>query len=116
MSTELQLEVIETEGPLAVLRAAGELDLLTAPELYRLGASTIDDHPRLVLEMSEIGFCDSSGFNALLRLRRRAMDAGGRLVLAGAPEQVHRLLALSGGQGAILVCPTLAEARQALAH
>ena len=115
MSTEVQLEVIETDGPLAVLRAVGELDLLTAPELYQLGAATVDDHPRLILEMSGVGFCDSSGFNALLRLRRRAMDAGGRLVLAAAPEQVQRLLALTGAEGAIPVRPTLAEAREAVA-
>lgn len=113
MSDQLHLEVTETRERLAVLSAVGELDLLTAPELYQLGAATIEEHPTLILEMSGVTFCDSSGFNALLRLRRRSVDAGGQLVLAAPPDQVQRLLALTGAEGAIPVHPTLTQARAA---
>jgi anti-sigma B factor antagonist len=113
MSEQLRVEVTEARERLAVVTAAGELDLLTAPELYQLGAGTIEEHPTLILEMSGVTFCDSSGFNALLRLRRRALDAGGQLVLAAPPDQVERLLALTGAEGAIPVHPTLAQARAA---
>jgi anti-sigma B factor antagonist len=113
LSEQLSVEVTESREGLSVVSAAGELDLLTAPELYQLGAGAIEQQPTLILEMSGVTFCDSSGFNALLRLRRRALDEGGQLVLAAPPEQVQRLLALTGAEGAIPVHPTLAQARSA---
>jgi len=112
------MEIHEIAGPPqqpAVLAMSGELDLLAAPELYQRGAQAIEEHHSLILELSGVTFCDSSGFNALIRLHRRAEEAGGRLVLAAPPEQVLRLLTLSGTDGFFPTRPNLAEARLAAA-
>lgn len=96
MSTQLQLEFAEPEARATVVTASGDLDLVTASELYRGVADAFERHPVLILELSGIGFCDSSGFNALLRLRRRAEEQGTRFALAAPPELVRRLMTLTG--------------------
>ncbi|MFC8001963.1 STAS domain-containing protein [Streptomyces olivaceus] len=63
-----------------------------------------DGGPRVV-------FCDSSGFNALLRLRHRALEAGSRLALAAPPDAVGRLLTLTGANTVFPLYGSLAEAR-----
>jgi anti-sigma B factor antagonist len=114
MSTALRITETTTEHePAAVLALAGELDLLSAPELYQRGARALENRSSLILDMSGVGFCDSSGFNALVRLRRRAEEAGGQLILAAPPHQVESLLALSGTQVLFPVHATLEEARAA---
>ncbi len=100
----------------AELAMTGELDLLVAPELYQRGAHALEEHHSLILDLSGVTFCDSSGFNALIRLRRRAEEAGGRLLLAAPPRQVELLLALSGAQALLPTYATVEEARAALAR
>lgn len=116
MSSPMEIrEIVEETGAAAVLALSGDLDLLAAPDLYQRGAHAAEDRHNLILEMSGVKFCDSSGFNALIRLRRRTEEAGGRLVLAAAPEQVRRLLALSGAEVLFRTTETLAEARATVA-
>jgi anti-sigma B factor antagonist len=111
MTTQFHLETTEIRDGTAVITAAGDLDLITAPELYQHGASALERTPNLILELSRVGFCDSSGFNALLRLRRRALESGGRVVLAAPPEQVRRLLVLAAADSVFAIYDSLAEAR-----
>ncbi|MET9390410.1 STAS domain-containing protein [Streptomyces sp. NPDC006624] len=82
-------------GP--VLRVAGDLDFDRAPELRR----RIDDLPLsagqcLVLDLSGLGFCDSSGITALLAARQRALAAEAEVVLAAVPASLLRVLSLVG--------------------
>ncbi|MBM9623901.1 STAS domain-containing protein [Streptomyces zhihengii] len=94
----------------AVLHVTGELDMSTAPSLYRRGTAALSSPDvALILDLSQLSFCDSSGFNTLLRLRRRAQEARG-LALVAPPEQVLRLLALCGDDDIIPVHPDLATA------
>jgi anti-sigma B factor antagonist len=100
MSDTLRVTVQE-QGRLAVVGMSGELDAATAGALHTEVVTLLESHPDLVLDMSEVTFCDSSGFNALLRIRRRSSEAGGWLALAGPPPQVGQLLALSSGDQAL---------------
>lgn len=100
MSDTLHVTVRQ-EGRLAVVGISGELDTATAGSLHTEVVELLETHPDLLLDMSEVTFCDSSGFNALLRIRRRTSEAGGWLALAGPPPQVGQLLALSSGDQAL---------------
>jgi anti-sigma B factor antagonist len=80
---------------------SGELDAGTAGGLHTEVVQLLETHPDLLLDMSGVAFCDSSGFNALLRIRRRTTEADGWLALAGPPPQVGRLLALTSGDHAL---------------
>lgn len=84
-------------GERAVVRAAGEVDLETAP---RLGDQALDAlrtvSPHLVLDLSGVTFMDSTGLKVLLSIQRRADLAGGSLVIAAASRSVRRILGLTG--------------------
>ncbi|MFD0889310.1 STAS domain-containing protein [Streptosporangium algeriense] len=84
-------------GPCVVVRAAGELDMSVAPHLdTEIGrAIGMAEHPRLVLDLTEVPFCDSVGLGVLVGALTRVRDAHGRLVLVVRPGMVARLLTMT---------------------
>jgi anti-sigma B factor antagonist len=107
--------VREAEGAVAVVRASGELDLATAPQLVRaISASAGGPRPRVLVDLAAVVFCDSAGLRALLGAAREVEARAGRLVVAAAPGgAVDRLLELSGLTEFLRVRPP-AEALAAL--
>jgi anti-anti-sigma factor len=82
-------------GP--VLRVAGDLDFDRAPELRRhIDQLPLETGQCLVMDLSGLGFCDSSGITALLAARQRALAAGADIVLAAVPANLMRVLTLVG--------------------
>jgi anti-anti-sigma factor len=75
-----------------VLRLEGELDLASAPELRKRFDEAEDS---LVLDFARVTFIDSAVLKELLRARAELADRGVRLVLAGVPAPVRRLLDLT---------------------
>lgn len=80
MKTALQIDVSQAEG-CAVVRPGGErLDIEVAADFRALLLSLIDDgHRRLVIDLREVTFIDSSGLGALvsaLKTIKRSGDAG----------------------------------------
>jgi anti-sigma B factor antagonist len=83
-------------GP-ALITASGELDYHTGPRLR----ACLDDVPlasgaALVLDLSGITYCDSTGVSVLAHAYRRTEAAGVTLALAGAAPAVFRLLSFTG--------------------
>jgi anti-anti-sigma factor len=82
-------------GP--VLDVAGDLDFDQAPVLRgRLDQLPLSPGQCLVLELSGLAFCDSSGITALLAARQHALAAGADVVLAAVPANLLRVLTLVG--------------------
>ena len=84
-------------GTVAVIAAAGELDLSGAQvlegELERLQAD-----PALgtvVLDLRGLEFMDSSGLRLVVLADMRAREAGRRFVLVRGPETVHRVFEIT---------------------
>ena len=85
------------DGDGACLRLAGELDLSTAPELSAaIDRLTADGERHLLLDLSELTFCDSTGIAAFLRGDNRAAADGGWLRVTGATGRVARVLQVTG--------------------
>lgn len=92
----LRLSVRESDGHRLVAALAGAMDWHTARQLCEETTSLVEVNPRLVLDVSAVTFCDSSGLSALVQLRRLALDAGGSVVLTSVPGHLMRLLEISG--------------------
>jgi anti-anti-sigma factor len=75
-----------------VVQLEGELDLASAPELRKRFDEA--DGP-LVLDFARVTFIDSAVLKELLRARVELAERGLRLVLAGVPAPVRRLLDLT---------------------
>ncbi len=79
--------------------AAGEIDLYTAPRLQSELTSVIASAasaPRVVVDMSGVEFCDSTGMNVLLSGLRQARERGGELELAAPHPAVRKILSVTG--------------------
>jgi anti-anti-sigma factor len=97
----LTISVSRPGGPAAIVTVAGDIDIVTAPELRSALdglAAEVDD---VTLELSDVGFLDSSGIAVLL-------DAAGRLdrfVLRSPSTAVVRLVEATGLSGVLAVEP-----------
>jgi anti-sigma B factor antagonist len=96
----------EGEGETRVVRMTGELDVATAPDFERLLVRQRPPGQRVVLDLSELRFMDSTGLRVLLQARRAAADGQWRLELRSIPPNIRRLFELSGVSDAISTQPT----------
>ncbi|MQS06511.1 STAS domain-containing protein [Streptomyces alkaliphilus] len=98
-----------------LLVVTGELDHHTAPRLR----GALDELPRaadttLIVDISGLNYCDSSGIAALVTAYRRVVDPGGRLVLAGPDDEMMRLFGIVGLDELFAISPTVEEAAATL--
>ncbi|MFK0195889.1 STAS domain-containing protein [Kitasatospora sp. NPDC090308] len=84
-----------TPTPVRVLGLAGEMDDDSRHQLRRALAAVLEEGPLLlVLDLSGLDFCDSSGLDELFRARHD--KRGVPIVLATPGPQVRRLFDLAG--------------------
>jgi|HubBroStandDraft_2_1064218.scaffolds.fasta_scaffold16446_3 anti-sigma B factor antagonist len=86
------------QGDHTVMSVAGEIDLYTAPRLHaELAAAVAAGSPaRIIVDMSGVEFCDSTGMNVLLAAQRLAREGGGDLELAGPRPAIRKILQVTG--------------------
>ncbi|MFF2778166.1 STAS domain-containing protein [Streptomyces sp. NPDC058052] len=72
----------DDRGGWTVLRLRGELDLMTSPRIRRrVHDAVAAGRHDLVVDLSGVVFCDSSGIGVLVAARRLLRSCGGRLRL-----------------------------------
>ncbi|GAA4984397.1 STAS domain-containing protein [Kitasatospora paranensis] len=104
-------EIRHTGDGALVCTLTGELDLDAAAVVEPVLAEAVGSGaPLLVLDLSGVEFCDSSGLNLLLRSRADAAAAGMDLRLAAARSQLLRLFEITGTDRVFALEPTLASA------
>ena len=87
----------EQRGDAAVVVPTGELDLATAPTLETaLTEALAGAAGRVVLDLRELAFIDSSGLRTLLTARRRAEEAGSGFSLVAGHAALERTLEIAG--------------------
>jgi anti-anti-sigma factor len=84
-----------------VVRVRGELDVATAGALEKLLLRPRERGEVVRLDLSELGFMDSTGLRVLLRAQHAAERGGWEVVLTGASAPVQRLFDLSGVHAAL---------------
>ena len=88
-----------SQGDHELVIAIGEIDLYTAPRLQSELAAVIDSAApasRVIVDMSGVEFCDSTGMNVLLSCLRQARERGGELELAAPRPAVQKILRVTG--------------------
>ena len=88
----------EQRADMVVVSVAGELDIATAPTLCaRLDARRVGRRPRLLVDLTAVDFCDSTGLRALLGAASEVRAHGGRFAIVCPPSgDVARLLEIVG--------------------
>ena len=82
------------DGPLCIIRLAGELDLAGVEELVDVLASATG--AVVVVDLSELSFIDACGVSALLVARWRVLAEGRECLLRGAKNFVQRVFEILG--------------------
>ena len=97
-----------------VLEVVGELDAYTSPRLREqlVDQSRAGRH-RLVVDLAEVSFMDSSGLGVLVGGLKRARAAGGSVTLTGASAHILGVLRITGLTRVFAVYATTAEALSA---
>ncbi|WP_084962711.1 STAS domain-containing protein [Thermoactinospora rubra] len=81
----------------ALVAIVGEIDLYTAPRLQAEFTRLLQEGPRrVVIDMSGVEFCDSTGMNVLLSALKRTKEQGGALEVASPRPAVRKILQVTG--------------------
>jgi anti-anti-sigma factor len=97
-SYKMDLRVTVTDqADAVVVRLGGELDMATADRvLDALRATDLTKARSLVVDLSDVTFCDSSGLRLLLHLRKIMVDHGGGYDAVGAHGIVASTIEVTG--------------------
>jgi anti-sigma B factor antagonist len=94
-----------------VLRPTGRLNMAAAPALKTLVEENVAaGRDRIVIDLTEVVFIDSSGLGALISGLKGTRQSGGDLRIAQAPEQVRTVLRLTNLDRVLRAHPTVADA------
>jgi anti-sigma B factor antagonist len=95
----------------AVVRLGGRLDLLSAAEVkQQLAQAVATGNRRLVVDLGEVDFVDSSGLGSLIGGLKSARLAGGDLRIARPNDQARTILELTTLSRVLRPYPTVEEA------
>ncbi|GAA3693867.1 hypothetical protein GCM10022224_069200 [Nonomuraea antimicrobica] len=88
--------VADSSRPTTV-RLSGEIDIFTTAALRQQLLNTLKySTSLLVIDLSQVSFCDAGGLAVLVGIRHRARTMGITLVLSGPRPFMSRLLRLTG--------------------
>ena len=78
-----------------IVDVAGDIDMGTSPELRKTLLDSLKAAPRLVVNLREVRYVDSSGIASLVEVLKEARNTQKRLVLFGLNRAVHEVLQLT---------------------
>ncbi|MFC8172283.1 STAS domain-containing protein [Streptomyces sp. NPDC057250] len=108
----LSAATTDIEG-VRVVALSGEIDHTTGDTLRQALAVPDTPGPRVVADMREVTFMDSSGINVLITAHHALTEADGWLRLSGTTDPVLRTIGLVGLDTVIGCHETLAQALDA---
>ena len=92
----LVLDELSVDGEV-IICPRGEIDMAGAPLLWdRLAAAIPEVKERLVIDLSQTTFIDSTALTVFVRALKRLRNHGADLVLRGPNKSARRLLGITG--------------------
>ena len=112
----MQLDVSHLEpGQLPLASVSGEVDVYSAPALRDGLSELLSTGSSVIVDLTEVGFLDSTGLGALVAARKVAEDNGAQLPLVCVKERILKLFTITGLDGVFTIHGSVADAQQALA-
>jgi anti-sigma B factor antagonist len=111
MAIEFSIDDRRLDDDTHVIAVAGEVDLFTAPEFKeRVMAPIAADVERVVVDLSDASFIDSSSLGVLIGAHRRLRARGGRLMVACDDSAILKTFRVTGLDSVFTIAPTVEEA------
>jgi anti-anti-sigma factor len=93
----LVIQVTFSDQFMTRVELRGELDALTAGQCGEFLLTLLDERPpNVVLDLSELSFCDAGGLSAFVQLANLAEAMGGVVTLTGVRPLLSRQLRITG--------------------
>jgi anti-sigma B factor antagonist len=92
----MELQIHE-DGSVTVLTVTGDLVIGDAESQFKKTVTRLleEGHTRLLVDLSGVGFLDSSGLGALVRALTQSQKEGGQTKLLHAGPQIRKLLQMT---------------------
>ena len=92
----MQISVRRTDKT-TILDIAGDIDLAHSPEVRRVVLLEFRENrtPRVILNMRDVDYIDSSGVASLVEALKASRDVGSRLILFGLTPVAREVLQIS---------------------
>lgn len=94
------------DGETTVVWASGSLDIATADQLESAAREAMSSGSAVVVDVSGLALCDSTGLGTIVRLHRHAQSLGQQFAIRNARRHVADLLAMTGISKVIPVLST----------
>lgn len=105
----------EVDDRTRVIAVGGELHMATAPQLAaHLTRAVRGGSDRVLVDLSEVQFIDSTGLGVLLVALRDLRRVDGRMVIVATNPTVLRLFAITGTDGTLPIVGSREEGLQTL--
>lgn len=99
------------EGDACVVTLTGEVDVYTAPVLRERLIEAIETQcPLVVIDMTAVGFIDSSGLGVLVSALKRVRERDAQMRIATGQEAILKVFRITGLDRVFETCNTVAEA------
>ncbi len=107
---------IKQQGGVAIVKSAvDKLNAALAPELKsHFIAINKDNVNRIVLDMSDTNYCDSSGLSAILTANRLCKDSSGKFIMCGIQPTVKKMIEIAQLDRVLFIEDTLPDALAAV--
>lgn len=92
--SSLRLDTV-TNGEQVIIIVRGDVDAHSAPQLAAVVETLAEDVRVVELDLSELGFFDSTGVGVIASVLRRLTTVDGQLRLSNVPDMVDHLLELT---------------------
>ncbi|HET6480840.1 MAG TPA: STAS domain-containing protein [Actinoplanes sp.] len=107
----MQAEVTDRRSDITVLRLRGELDADTTGQLHETLADLLERPvPRIVVDLTDLKFCDSVGLSAFITSKHVITARGGWLSFAGANPFLSQLMGAVGVRRYFAIFPEVDDA------
>ena len=94
-----------------ILHVTGEIDMATAPQLRQHAVTLVSDgRDRLVIDMTGVDFCDSTGLGVLVAIVKRVRTVGGDLRVVTCDDRLLALLEITRLDRVFDIHSTVADA------
>lgn len=93
----------------AIVSFEGDVDLQSSPEARKILLETVGKGLPIMVDLSQVGYIDSSGVASLVESFQAARKAGQDLVLISVSDGAKRVLQLARLDKVFTICDTLDE-------
>ena len=111
MAVEFEISDRKVDDDTHVVAVVGEIDLFTAPEFKQRMSELIDaGRSRLVVDLTDTTFIDSSSLGVLIGAHRRLKLRGGALLVVCESEAIAKTFKITGLDGVFTLASSVEQA------